>query len=122
MIGYIERRLLMALFTVWAVTVLTFIIIQLPPGDSVDRELMRMQDLEGVLISQVTLDELRAYLGLGQPQYIRYSKWMWNLAQGDMGISFQYFCGGPSQKLVKELVGDRIQLTVVLTGFTILVT
>ncbi len=123
MIGYIARRLLMALFTVWAVTVLTFIIIQLPPGDSVDRELMRMQDLEGVLISQVTLDELRAYLGLGQPQYIRYSKWMWNLAHGDLGLSFQYRGGANmSQVPVRELIQDRLWLTIVLTGFTIIFT
>jgi peptide/nickel transport system permease protein len=48
---------------------------------------------------------------------------MWNMLHGDLGRSFQWFCGYlPLEKPVKELVGDRIWTTVILTGFTILVT
>ena len=48
---------------------------------------------------------------------------MWNLMQGDLGRSFQFFCSSwATERTVKEIVGDRIWTTVALTGFTIIVT
>ena len=119
MLAYMVRRVLLSIFTIWVISVLAFVIIELPPGDQVDRfkeiteSRIEIPDPEKVAL-------LRSYLGLDQPQYIRYLKWMGNLAQGDLGLSFQY-----RQEVdlpVKQLLEDRLWLTVVLTGFTVIVT
>ena len=119
MLAYIVRRVFLSIFTIWVISVLAFVIIELPPGDQVDRfkeiteSRIEIPDPEKIAL-------LRSYLGLDQPQYIRYLKWMGNLAQGDLGLSFQY-----RQEVdmpVKHLLEDRLWLTVVLTGFTVIVT
>ena len=121
MVGYIVRRLLLAAFTMWTITILAFVVIQLPEGDTVTKKLdSLMQNGDPVALEMA--DNLREYFGLNQPMHIRYYKWVSNIVQGDLGISYRFYCGGPREKLVKELIGDRIQMTIVLTGFTILVT
>ena len=121
MVGYIVRRLLLAAFTMWTITVLAFVVIQLPEGDTVTKKLdSLMQNGDPVALEMA--DNLREYFGLNQPMHIRYYKWVSNMLRGDLGISYRFYCGGPREKLVKELIGDRIQMTIVLTGFTILVT
>ena len=121
MVGYIVRRLLLAAFTMWTVTVLAFVVIQLPEGDTVSKKLDSLMQRGGP-VSLEMADNLREYFGLNQPMHIRYFKWMSNMLRGDLGISYRFYCGGAREKLVKELIGDRIQMTVILTGFTILVT
>ena len=121
MVGYIVRRLLLAAFTMWTITVLAFVVIQLPEGDTVTKKLdSLMQNGDPVALEMA--DHLREYFGLNRPMHIRYLKWMSNMLRGDLGISYRFYCGGPREKLVKELIGERIQMTVLLTGFTILVT
>ena len=121
MVGYIVRRLLLAAFTMWTITVLAFVVIQLPEGDTVTKKLdSLMQNGDPVALDMA--DDLREYFGLNSPMHIRYFKWISNMVRGDLGISYRFYCGGPREKLVKELIGDRIQMTIVLTGFTILVT
>ena len=119
MLAYIVRRIFLSMFTIWVISVLAFVIIELPPGDQVDRfkeiteSRIEIPDPEKIAL-------LREYLGLDQPQYIRYLKWMANLAQGDLGLSFQY--REEVDMPVKKLLEDRLWLTVVLTGFTVIVT
>ena len=121
MIGYIVRRLLLAAFTMWTITVLAFVVIQLPEGDTVTKKLdSLMQNGDPVALDMA--DDLREYFGLNSPMHIRYLKWISNMLRGDLGISYRFYCGGPREKLVKELIGERIQMTILLTGFTILVT
>ena len=120
MIAYIARRTLMGMFTIWVITVLSFIIIELPEGDAVDRlygiTLVYISEAEAMAVA----DELRLYLGLDRPKYVRYSMWIWNLLHGDLGRSFGNYLVG--QRQVKDVVGDRLFLTVVLTGFTVIIT
>ena len=122
MLEYIVRRLLLAAFTIWLISILTFVIIELPEGDMADRYIEAI--ITGSLgggVNPHRLKVLRDYLGLDRPQYERYGMWMWNLMHGDLGKSVQY--GYIYAELpVRELIGDRLWLTVVLTGFTILVT
>ena len=119
MLAYIVRRVFLSMFTIWVISVLAFVIIELPPGDQVDR-FKEITESRIEIPDPEKIDLLREYLGLDQPQYIRYLKWMVNLAQGDLGLSFQY-----RQEVdmpVKKLLEDRLWLTVVLTGFTVIVT
>ena len=122
MIAYISRRIILSIFTVWIISVLAFVIIQLPEGDAADRFLDRLMQV-GVSGDLRIAQELRSYLGLDEPMYVRYGMWIWNMAHGDLGRSIATWGETlNSQKPVKEVIGDRLFLTVVLTGFTILVT
>ncbi len=119
MLEYIVRRLILAGFTIWVISVLAFVIIELPAGDQVDRFIeITMSRAEEPDPDTVQL--LRAYLGLDRRQYVRYGMWMWNLMQGDLGRSFQY--RRDVDMAVKELIGNRLWMTIALTGFTIVVT
>ena len=125
MLAYIARRLMIAAFTIWLISVLTFVIIELPEGDMADRYVEAILTTCGAAgagagVNPHKLAVIRSHLGLDRPQHVRYAKWMWNLMQGDLGTSFQ--CRGPVDVPVKELLDDRLWLTIVFTGFTILVT
>ena len=119
MLAYIVRRVFLSLFTIWVISMLAFVIIELPPGDQVDR-FKEITESRRQIPDPDKIDQLREYLGLDQPQYIRYLKWMANMAQGDLGLSFQY--RQEVDEPVKKLLEDRLWLTVVLTGFTVIVT
>jgi peptide/nickel transport system permease protein len=120
MTEYIVRRLLLAFFIVWIISMLSFFILELPPGNAIERVrgYSAQHVDEGDLLAMEA--ELRAYLALDRPQYERYANWIWKLIQGDFGRSIGTRI--TDQRPVKELVGDRIALTVALTGFTILIT
>ena len=75
MLAYIGRRALLAVFTVWAISVLSFAIIQLPPGDYVTSYIAQMASM-GSVVSDEEAQNLRIQYGLGQPIYIQYLKWM----------------------------------------------
>ena len=125
MMRYIARRLIMGVFTVWAISVIAFIVVQLPPRDAVDRLFDQLMDQHGGITDSDlrAADELRAYFGLDRPMHVRYTNWIWNmLRHGDLGRSIAYWNDFQHYYSVKEAIGDRLWLTVVLSGFTMLVT
>jgi peptide/nickel transport system permease protein len=115
MLAYITRRLMLALITVWAITVVTFIILQLPPGDFVDAYVAQASAM-GSSISQAEAEAMRQAYGLDQPIWVQYIRWVSLIAQGQFGLSFEY--GRP----VAEVIGDRLWLTILLSAGAILVT
>ena len=122
MLAYIARRLLLAVFTVWAISVLSFLILELPPGDQADR-LKYENAFVGTPIPQEELDDFRRLVGLDKPTYVRYFTWAWNLLQGDLGMSVRFQSANDSiAQPVKNLIRDRLWMTVALTGFTVIVT
>jgi len=94
----------------------------LPPGDTIDRMYDRATRTHTEMVAKEMLVELRLRLGLDQPKYVRYSKWVWALLQGDLGQTMVPYGGLGNQRPVKEIIGDRLFTTIVLTGFTIMVT
>ncbi len=106
----------------WIISIAAFIIIELPPGDTIDRMYDRATRTHTEMVAKEMLVELRLRLGLDQPKYVRYSKWVWALLQGDLGQTMVPYGGLGNQRPVKEIIGDRLFTTIVLTGFTILVT
>ena len=122
MLAYMARPMLLAAFTVWVISILSFFIIQLPEGDSASKHIDRLM-MAGDSVSMQMVDNLRDYLGLNKPMYRQYGIWMWNLLNGDLGRSYQFFCSSQAtERPVKRIIGDRIWTTVILTGFTVLVT
>jgi peptide/nickel transport system permease protein len=115
MIAYTIRRLLLALVTIWAISVLSFIIIQLPPGDFVDAYISRMS-ANGSAVSAEEAQSLRRLYGLDRPLYIQYAKWLGRVAEGDFGTSMEW------QRPVTEVIGDRLWLTMVVSVAAIILT
>jgi peptide/nickel transport system permease protein len=107
MLAYILRRLLIAIGTVWVISVIAFIIIQLPPGDYVTSYIAQLM-ATGTLVTQEEAENLRIQYGLNQPVYVQYAKWIWLVMQGNFGVSMEW------KRPVTEVIGDRLLLTALL--------
>jgi len=114
-IAFLIRRVLMAIVTLWAVTVLSFVIIQLPPGDYVTSYIAQMS-LSGGIVTEAEVTALRLQYGLDQPIYVQYVKWMQQISHGNFGMAMEW--GRP----VLDVIGDRIWLTMVLSVAAIILT
>ena len=85
MIRYLIRRLLTGLITLLGITVVTFSVIQLAPGDPAAIQAQAVQDPR---ISARVYEQLREYYGLDEPIYVQYGKWLSRLIRFDLGNSF----------------------------------
>jgi peptide/nickel transport system permease protein len=115
MVGFIIRRLLIAIPNLLLISMVTFMIIQLPPGDYLTTYAAGLA-ASGETIDQQTLQALRQRYGLDQPVYIQYLKWMNGVVHGDFGQSFQW------SEPVADLIGERLALTIVLSFATLILT
>lgn len=115
MLAYMARRLLMAILTTWVITVISFVIIQLPPGDYVTYYVAAMR-ASGSEITAEYGEALRMQYGLNEPVYVQYFKWMRQMWRGNFGMSLEW------RRPVMEVIGDRLLVTVVMSiaaiGFT----
>src|SRR5712671_659997 len=101
MIAYTIRRLLLALVTVWAISVLAFVIIQLPPGDFVDAYIAQLS-ATGSSVSMAEVAAMRDLYGLDAPVHEQYARWMARVLVGDFGQSMEW------KRPVSEVIGDRL--------------
>jgi peptide/nickel transport system permease protein len=101
--------------TLIAISVVVFIIIQLPPGDYLTSQMAEMQS-QGENMPQEQLQHLRAQYGLDRPLWQQYVFWALGLLQGDLGWSFEY------NLPVADVIGDRVLLTFVVSFATIIFT
>lgn len=108
MVAFLVRRFALAVFTMWSVSVLSFVIIQLPPGDYVT-SYIAAQSASGSMVSAEEAANLRALYGLDQPGYVQYTRWIIQVFQGKFGQSMEW--GRP----VSEVIGDRLALTMVVS-------
>ena len=115
MLAYIGRRALLAVFTVWAISMLAFVIIQLPPGDYVSSYIAQMASM-GSVVSDEEAQTLRIQYGLGQPIYVQYWKWMKQIAEGNFGFSMEW------RRPVTEVIGERLWLTVIVAVAALILT
>jgi peptide/nickel transport system permease protein len=115
MLTYTLQRFGLALVTIWAISVISFVIIQLPPGDFVDAYIASLS-ASGSMVRQEEAQALRQLYGLDQPMWVQYWKWASRVAQGDFGTSMEW--GRP----VTEVLGDRLWLTVAVSLAAIFLT
>ena len=118
MLTFVIRRTLLALLTIGALSVISFVVIQLPPGDFVDQYILELQQGTGKFGSSTIDDKLEITLrnqyGLDRPLYVQYGKWMWKVAHGDFGNSLEF------SKPVMDIVRERLLMTIILAGTTAL--
>ena len=114
MFSYILGRVAVMIPTLFVISVVTFIIIQLPPGDYLTTYVAQLRE-QGDEVDEVEMARLERRYGLGQPQHIQYLKWISGiLLRGDWGDSMLY------QKPVGDLIWDRLGLTFILSFTTLL--
>jgi peptide/nickel transport system permease protein len=105
----------MALLTILAISMMAFLIIQLPPGDYVTSYIITMSS-SGSAVSEAEAQAMRIQLGLDRPMYIQYLKWVGLIMQGNFGMAMEW--GRP----VKDVIGDRLALTMVISFAAIVFT
>lgn len=115
MIAFIIRRVFYALIMLVLVSFVSFIVIQLPPGDFLTQKIAELQ-ARGDRSAELRIDEYRARYGLDQPLLSQYWIWVSNFVRGDFGESFEY------ERPVAELIGQRFALTVILALSTLTIT
>lgn len=116
MFVFIVKRMLWMLPFLLAISFLSFVLIQLPPGDYVTTYIATLAASNEV-VDQATAADLRNRFGLDQPMIIQYWKWISNIVlHGDFGLSFEW------QQPVGDLIWERMALTLLLTFSTLLVT
>lgn len=108
MLQYIVKRTLVLIPLLLALSIVVFIIIQLPPGDYLTTYINQLRST-GMEVTEDQIKALEARYGFDQPMYMQYLKWMKNLLKGDMGYSFVY------NRPVNALVGSRLPATIAIS-------
>lgn len=115
MFAYVIRRILIMIPTMIAISLISFIIIQLPPGDFLTGYVAQLS-VSGEMVDQAELDALRERWGLDQPWYVQYFRWAWNFLHGDFGHSFEW------NRPVSSLVAERLPITILISACTMFFT
>ena len=116
MAKYIIKRVLYMIPTLFVISLISFTIIQLPPGDFLTSYVAQLRS-QGEDLDAQAIQALQDQYGLNQPIYVQYGKWITNIVtRGDFGLSFEW------RRPVSELIWDRLGLTVFISLLTIIVT
>ena len=112
MLNYLLRRALYAVVAIWAVSIISFFIINLPPGDYVTSYIAQLQNTGSIVLADEA-ENLREFYGINRPLYVQYGKWINQIAHGNLGYSFEF--GLP----VNDVIGERLILTMILALVTV---
>ncbi|MEM7346231.1 MAG: ABC transporter permease [Chloroflexota bacterium] len=105
MTRYLIQRFIYMIFLLWMVSIVTFIVIQLPPGDYLSVLISRLEQQSGGTVDDDVIEALRRQYGLDLPVYQRYFKWLGAVLQGNFGYSYDW------ERPVGDLIGQRLALT-----------
>ena len=89
MIRAILRRLRLMVVTLAAISVISFLIIQAPPGDFLTTYITQLR-MRGEAPDDAMIASLEARYGLDRPLHVQYLKWIWGVVQGDLGRSMAH--------------------------------
>ena len=114
MLGYIIKRLILMIPTMFGISIIAFLIIQLPPGDFLTSQIAMMSD-SGQTVDQAQLAMMRSRYGLDDTVTVQYLKWIGNiLCCGDFGWSFEW------SRPVSTLIWDRMGSTLAVSFASLL--
>jgi peptide/nickel transport system permease protein len=114
MVQYIVRRFVLAVPLLILISLISYLVIELPPGDYLVQYIASIENTTGQRPTEDEIAQLRALYGLDKPLYMRYIRWIWNIMRGDLGRSFQH------NRPVGELLAERVPLTILITLISIL--
>lgn len=112
MLFYAIRRFIYMATILGLVSIVAFIIIQLPPGDYLTSYIAQLR-ATGEVIDEAKIASLKKRYGLDLPIYLQYFKWMGGMFRGNLGKSLQW------NEPVSKLIGERLMLTVTISLFTL---
>ena len=115
MLEFLVRRIFIMIPTLLVISLIVFVIIELPPGDYLESYISELQS-QGETVDQKQIEFLREQYGFDKPMLTRYWEWITGMLIGDFGYSFEY------RMPVSEVVGDRIFLTILISSITIIFT
>ncbi len=115
MLHIVLRRLFWMVPTLLVISIISFAIIQLPPGDYLTAYIAALAET-GETVDEEKIEALRIRYALDEPVHIQYITWMVGMFRGDLGMSFEW------NRPVGELIGERILLTTIISIATLLVT
>ncbi len=113
MINFLIRRLAFMGISMFAISILSFVLIELPPGSAIDIKIQQLRQGGG----DMTIEQIRGLeerYGIRDPVQVKYWKWISRAVQGDFGQSFQL------DKPVKTLIWERLAFSVMLSGFALI--
>lgn len=113
MIRYLIRRIAAGAITLFGITVVTFLVIQLAPGDPAEMQVATITD---AAVSKQVYEQLYAYYNLDKPFYVQYGMWVGRLATGDLGNSFH------DGRKVNSKIGDALWPTLSVAFLSLLLT
>jgi peptide/nickel transport system permease protein len=114
MLRFLTNRLIAMVLTLWAITMIAFAIIQLPPGDYLTTYIAE-RSAQGDRVDPAAIEALRRQYGLGEPFLIQYWKWVSGFFAGDFGQSFEW------KRPVSELIWGRLGNSVLVEGLAVIV-
>jgi len=110
MLRYVIKRLIYMVPTLFGISVIAFLIIQLPPGDYLTSMIASMTD-SGQAVDPAQVARLREIYGFDDPFYVQYWKWMSGiLLRGDFGYSFEW--NRPVSELIWERMGSTLAISI----------
>ena len=118
MIAFIVRRFLLGVFALWVISIISFFVVTLPPGDFVDDYVANLvgEAGQGTPAADALEEQLRAEYGLDRPVWFQYVKWLSKIVRGDLSFSVEF------NRPVREVIWDKLPLTMIVAGTTILFT
>lgn len=109
---YLVKKFITLIITLFMVSVAAFVAFQIIPGDVVTSIL-------GTEATPEREEQLRAELGLNKPPAERYVNWMTDVLRGDLGISYRYSKNMNEMMPVRELIGDKLPVTLWLAALSL---
>ncbi|MEC9489546.1 MAG: ABC transporter permease [Halanaerobiales bacterium] len=115
MLNFILRRTLIIIPMIILISMISFLIITLPPGSYIDSYLANLQQMGGE-IEQSRADTIKERYGLNDPIYLQYWKWVKGFPRGDFGMAFS------EERPVINIIQERIGYTILISTLTLLFT
>jgi peptide/nickel transport system permease protein len=114
MLAFFLRRLVAIALTLLALSVVVFVVIQLPPGDFVTSYIARISG-SGESVDEATIQALREHYRLDDPVIVQYFAWLKGMAVGDFGFSFEM------KRPVSEIFASRIGISLAVEMLAVVV-
>ena len=114
MLRFLARRLTWGALTLWAVSVLTFLVMQLPPGDYASSYVAQYQQNHPGA-SSVTVEQVRHQLGLDQSAWQQYWHWIGGVVHGDFGLSLS------QHRQVADIISGDLGYTLLVAFLSVIV-
>lgn len=115
MLQVIVRRIIILFPMLFMLSILSFMIIQLPPGNYLDTYVLNLRN-QGLIIDESEIERLTERYGLGEPLTVQYFSWMKNfILHGDLGRSFGSYGSSMENKPVTDIILERLPATMIIS-------